>query len=287
MEGISFNMGYSVEDPMFYTLEGDPDIFETLGLEFVRGKAFNRNYSSTSTEYILNREGMKLLGEDILNKNIRVKHGGVTLGPVIGVVQDFNFRSLHTPIAPLVICQNPMNYQFLLFKVNTEDLKNTLSYMKTTWNQIFPDIPFDFQFLSQTYDQLYQIEAKIGNMILTFTIIAIIIAFSGLFGLSSFAALRRTKEVGIRKVLGSSISSLIFLFIRENLRLILIAFLLAVPLGYYFMNDWLERFAYRIKIGFDIMLFALGSVVFIAIVSILYQAIRAATTDPVETLRYE
>jgi len=287
MEGISFNMGYSVEDPMFHTLEADPDIFETLGLEFHYGRSFNLKYSETRTEYILNEVGMKLLGEDIINKQIRVKHGGVTLGPVVGVVNDFNFTSLHTPIAPLVICQNPARYQFLLFKVNTEDIEITLSYMKLTWDQLFPNLPFDYQFLSQTYNDLYRLEAKAGNIMLSFTIIAIVIAFSGLFGLSSFAALRRTKEVGIRKVMGSSAGSLIFLFIRENLRLILVAFMLAVPAGYLFMNKWLEGFAYRIRIGLDIFLVALGSVILIAVISILYQAIKAAMTNPVETLRYE
>jgi putative ABC transport system permease protein len=287
MEGISFNMDFSVDDPMLYTLEADPDIFETLGLNFIRGRRFNREYSPTSTEYILNEKGMNLLGEDILNKKIRVKHGGVTLGPVVGIVQDFNFSSLHTPIAPLVICQNPDRYQFMIFNLNTENLESTITHMRSTWNRLFPDLPFDFQFLASAYNNLYRMEAKAGNIMLAFTIIAIVIAFSGLFGLSSFEALQRTKEVGIRKVLGSGIGSLVFLFIYENFRLIMVAFLFAVPLGYYFMNKWLEGFAYRIHIGFDIIFIALGSVVFIAVISILYQAVRAAMANPVDTLRYE
>lgn len=287
MEGISFNMGFSTEDPMFFTLEADSDIFRTLGLDLIQGHGFNHEYSESYTEYIVNEQGLNSLGEDILNRNIRVKHGGVTLGPVVGVVKNFNFASLHTEIAPLVICQNPMAYQFLLFKVNIQDFGSTLSYMKTTWSRIFPSLPFDFQFLSQAYDQLYQMEAKAGNMLLAFTVIAILIAFSGLFGLSSYSALRRTKEVGIRKALGSSVLSLIFMFVRENLRLILVAFILAVPLGYYFMNRWLEGFAYHVRIGMDIILFSLACVVFIATISIIYQAVKAALTNPVETLRYE
>jgi putative ABC transport system permease protein len=159
--------------------------------------------------------------------------------------------------------------------------------MKSTWNRILPDLPFDYLFLSQAYNQLYQMEAKAGNMMLAFTIIAILIAFSGLFGLSSFSALRRTKEVGIRKVLGSSVTALIFMFVLENLRLILVAFTLAVPLGYYFMNRWLEGFAYHVPIGFGILFFSLVCVVIIAAISIIYQAIKAAMTNPVETLRYE
>ncbi len=286
-EGISFNMGFSVEDPMFFTLEADQDVFKTLGLELVQGHGFNHEYSENNTEYIVNEQGMKMLGEEMLSRDIRVKHGGVTLGPVVGVVNDFNYASLHTDIGPLVICQNPMAYQFLLFKVNTQDLERTLSYMKSTWNRILPDLPFDYQFLSQAYNQLYQMEAKAGNMMLAFTIIAILIAFSGLFGLSSFSALRRTKEVGIRKVLGSSVTALIFMFVLENLRLILVAFTLAVPLGYYFMNRWLEGFAYHVQIGFGILFFSLVCVVIIAAISIIYQAIKAAMTNPVETLRYE
>ncbi len=287
MEGISFNMGFSVEDPMFYTFEADPDIFNTLGLELIQGRGFINEYSEGYTEYILNKQGMKELGEDILNRNIRVKHGGVTLGPVVGIVNDFNFASLHNGIGPLVICQNPTAYQFLLFKFNTQDVGSTISFMKSTWNQIFPDLPFDFQFLSQAYDHLYRMETKAGNLMLAFTLVAILIAFSGLFGLSSFSALRRTKEVGIRKVMGSSILSLVFMFVKENLKLILVAFIVAVPVGYSIMNRWLEGFEYRVRIGIDIIVITLGCIVIIATISIIYQAIKAALTNPVETLRYE
>ena len=287
MEGISFDMGFTVEDPMFYTFEADPDIFNTLGIELIQGRGFINEYSEGYTEYILNKQGMKELGEDILNRNIRVKHGGVTLGPVVGIVNDFNFASLHNGIGPLVICQNPTAYQFLLFKINIQDVGSTISFMESTWNQIFPDLPFDFQFLSQAYDHLYKMETKAGNLMLAFTLVAIMIAFSGLFGLSSFSALRRTKEVGIRKVMGSSTLSLVFMFIKENLQLILVAFIAAVPVGYYIMNRWLEGFEYRVRIGVDIIVITLGCIVIIATISIIYQAIKAALTNPVETLRYE
>jgi putative ABC transport system permease protein len=286
-EGISFNKGWSVDDPLLYTLEADPDVFKTLGLKFIEGRNFNHEYSGSYTEYIINEEGSKLLGPDILNMNIRVKHGGVTLGPVVGIIQDFNFSSLHSRIAPLVISQNPGNYQFLLFNVKTEDIGNTLAYMKKSWERILPDLPFDFQFLSQAYENLYQMEAKAGNMMFTFTVIALVIAFSGLFGLSSFTALRRTKEVGLRKVLGSALNSIVFMFVRENMKLVLFAFIIAVPVGYFFMNRWLTGFAYHIRIGFDIMLISLGSVMIIATLSIIYQAVRAAMANPVDTLRYE
>lgn len=289
-EGISRNMGYSAEDPMMYFLEGDRNIFKALGLKIVQGHVFNNEYSMEYSEYVVNEEGMKLLGpelQDVVNHNIRVKHNGLTLGPVIGIVKDFNFASLHDDIGPLVICQNPDRYQFILFKVNTTDIKSTLSYMQNTWKSIFPDLPFDYRFLDQEYDNLYKMDSKAGQIMFIFTLMAIFIAVIGLFGLSSYEAIQRTREVGIRKVLGSDVGQIIALFVKENLKLILIASAIAVPVGFISMNKWLESFSFRISIGVGIPLIAVSVVIFIALLTVIFHAIKAAITDPVKTLRYE
>jgi putative ABC transport system permease protein len=283
-------MTYSDEDVEVFFLHTDKDFFATMGLEILKGKLFTREYSEENSEYIVNRAGMHALGEDpesLFNRSIRIKHGGITLGPVVGLVDDFNFASLHEQIGPLVISQNPSWYSYLLFKLQTGDPTETLAYMKNTLKEIVPGMPFEYKFLDQEFDNLYKTEIRLSRIVTIFTVLAIFIACIGLFGLSAYDTMQRTKEIGVRKVMGSSTAQVVSLFLKENIRLIIISLVIAIPSSYWVMNIWLQDFAYRINIGFSIILMAMIFVLGITLLTVTYHAVRAAFINPSETLRYE
>lgn len=289
-EGVSDNMTYNPEDVEMFFLHADTDFFQTMGIDLLKGKLFTREYSQDYTEYIVNNAGVQALGEDlqsIFDRQIRVKHPGITLGPIIGVIEDFNFASLHDLVGPLVISQNPSRYQYLLFKIEPGVPTETLSHMKNSLKEIVPDVPFEFQFMDQEFDNLYKSEIKLSNIVIVFTILAIFIACIGLFGLSAYDTMQRTKEIGIRKVMGSTILQIVVLFISENIRLIIISLILALPLSYVLMNLWLQEFAFRIRIGFPIIVSASIFIMVITLITITYHALRAAVVNPSDTLRYE
>jgi len=171
-------MGYSSEDPHFNYLETDQDFFKTMGVEIVRGSGFTREYSMDYTDYLVNEAGSELLksaDEDILGKNIRVKHDGITLGPIVGIVKDFNFASLHNDIGPLVICQNPGRYSALLFKIRSENIDETLSFMGTKWKKLSNGTPFDYSFMDEEFDKIYKTENRAGQLFIAFMVMAIFI----------------------------------------------------------------------------------------------------------------
>jgi len=289
-EGVSNTMSYSPEDVEMFFLHADKDFFSTMGLDIEAGKMFNKEYSPEVTEYIVNEAGMHALGETpetLFSRNIRVKHDGITLGPVVGLVDDFNFASLHNRIGPLVISQNPSWYAYLLFKIAPGDPTEALDYMQTTLKALVPEMPFVYQFLDQEVDKLYKSEIKLSRIVSVFTFLGMFIASIGLFGLSAFDTLQRTKEIGIRKVIGSSSRQVVTLFIKENLKLIVISLLIAIPSSYLVMERWLQNFAYRIQIGAGIVLIAISFVLIITLLTVIYHAAKASLVNPVNSLRYE
>ncbi len=289
-EGVSNNMKYQPEDVTMFFLHADRDFFQTMGIEIQAGDMFRKEYSSEQTEYIVNKAGMYALGETtetLFARNIRVKHGGITLGPIIGLVDDFNFASLHDQIGPLVISQNPNWYKYLLFKIRPGDPTATLQYMKVTLKEIVPGMPFEYQFLDQEFDRLYKSEIKLSRIVSVFTFLALFIACIGLFGLTAFDTMQRTKEIGVRKVMGSSALQIVILFLKENIKLITISMLIAIPSGYLIMDRWLQDFAYRIDIGISIVVIAVFSVIGVTLLTVTYHAVRTAFINPSETLRYE
>ncbi len=289
-EGVSNNMKYQPEDVTMFFLHADRDFFQTMGIEIQAGDMFRKEYSSEQTEYIVNKAGMYALGETtetLFARNIRVKHGGITLGPIIGLVDDFNFASLHDQIGPLVISQNPNWYKYLLFKIRPGDPTATLQYMKVTLKEIVPGMPFEYQFLDQEFDRLYKSEIKLSRIVSVFTFLALFIACIGLFGLTAFDTMQRTKEIGVRKVMGSSALQIVILFLKENIKLITISMLIAIPSGYLIMDRWLQDFAYRIDIGVSIVVIAVFSVIGVTLLTVTYHAVRTAFINPSETLRYE
>jgi len=179
------------------------------------------------------------------------------------------------------------DYNYLLVKINSQDFRKTLSFIEQKWQVIAPHRPFEFAFLDQEFDALYRSEERVGQLFFVFAGLAIAIACLGLFGLASFTAEQRTKEIGIRKVLGASIPEILLLLSKEFTRLVAIAFVVALPFAYISMNSWLQNFAYRIDIGAFTFIFAGVVTIAIALMTVSYQAIKAALANPVEALRYE
>ena len=201
-------------------------------------------------------------------------------------MKDFHLQSLHRPIAPLLIYLDPEKVNYVSVKIASEDIPETLAFIEQTVGTFTP-YPFAHRFLSEVFAQLYETERKLGQLFGFFTLLALVIASMGLFGLAAYTAEQRTKEVGVRKVLGASVPSLVMLLSKEFTRLVVVAFVVAVPVAYLLMNRWLEAFAYRVEIGPMVFVVALLSVLLIAWLSVSYQALRAARVNPVQSLRYE
>ncbi len=273
-----------------YSLIVDPDFVKALGLKLVAGRDFSwERPSDWSDGYILNETAARMIGwrpDSAINQSLIAWYHK---GRVIGVVKDFNFRSLRRGIEPVVMVMDSslVSAQGIVIKMSSKDIPATLSYIDRTWKQFSPDFPFDFHFLDQSFDQLYRSEQRLSEIFLTFSVLAILIACLGLFGLAAYATQQRTKEMGIRKVLGASIPQVVSLIAGDFIRLVIIANVIAWPLAYYAMERWLQSFAYRIDMGLWSFIFSGGLALMIALATVTAQAVRAATANPVEALRYD
>ena len=206
---------------------------------------------------------------------------------VIGVVKDFHYKTHKAAIEPLYLRLTTETSNFVLAKLRPGDLPGTLRAMEAVWDRMAPALPFRYSFLNDEFDALYRAEQRLGRLFGALAFFAIVVACLGLFGLAAFTAEQRTKEIGIRKVFGASVAGLVALLSKDFLRLVLIAFVVAVPVAYLAMNRWLEDFAYRTDLGIGIFALAGGLALGIALLTVSYQAIRAALADPVKALRYE
>jgi putative ABC transport system permease protein len=207
--------------------------------------------------------------------------------PIIGVMKDFNTASLHQEIGPLAITLGRFPMPFVSVRIRPNDVPSTLAYLEQTWNRFLPGQPFEYSFLDQDFNDLYQADQRLGQIFTIFAGLAILIACLGLFGLASFTTQQRTKEIGVRKALGASVPGIVVLLSKEFTKLVLIAFVIAAPVAYFAMQKWLEDFAYRTSIG--ALTFAAAGIIalLIAWLTVSYQSIRAASIDPVKALRYE
>jgi putative ABC transport system permease protein len=203
------------------------------------------------------------------------------------VIEDHHISSLHEEIEPLVMIHFPQFFYAMAVKINSENIPQTLSSIEKTWNKFIPEFPFTYSFLDEYIDRLYRGDEQTARIVRTFSIIAIFIACLGLFGLAAFAAERRTKEIGIRKVLGATSSKITLLLSTEFTKWVLVANIIAWPIAYYAMNRWLQGFAYRISIGLWTFVLAAVLAFVIALLTVSYQALKAAIANPVEALRYE
>ncbi len=265
------------------------DFAAVYGLELVAGRDFSKSFSTdTNFVYLTNVAAIKkydlnpALGKFIASGDLNPRRG-----QIVGILQDFHFAPLHQPLEPLIVglFNGPLPY--ISVKLRSEDLAGAVSQIEKRWAQFEPDRPLEFSFLDDQLDQAYRFEAQLGQVVSYFTGLAIFIACLGLFGMASFAAEQRTKEIGIRKVLGASVAGVIALLSQEFTKLVLAGFVLAAPLAYFAMQRWLSDFAYRITLGPEIFLLAGALALIIAWLTVSYQAVKAALANPIESLRYE
>jgi putative ABC transport system permease protein len=268
-------------------LSVDYDFIETLGLQLAEGRSFSREFSSDSCSYILNQAATKAMGFDTpVGQRIAVIEK-MEEGPVIGVVRDFHFQTLNAKIEPLVLFVYNDIFKLLYVKIRPENTPATLAHMEKTWKKFESHYPFNYEFVDEGFDSLYRSEMRISAIFSYATILAIAISCMGLLGLAAFLSEQRTKEIGVRKVLGASIINVISHLSHEFLWMVLIANIFAWPLAYFATNKWLQDFAYHINIGWSVFVLAAVLALLIAIVTVCFQSIKAALANPVDSLRYE
>lgn len=269
----------------FQIIRTDYDFLETYEMELAQGRFFNASMATDSLNVIINEQTANLMNvEEPLNHP--VTFWGRT-GRIVGIVKDFHFRSLHSPIEPLVISLRPENSVLLNLRISNHDQAASLAFLEETLNEINPDYPFEYTFVKDSYEAQYQSEMVVGTLGNYFSGIAIFIALVGLFGLASFAAEQRIKEIGIRKVLGAGVLNIILQMSKGFLLLVGIGFLMAIPISYFFMTEWLQAFTYRTELGLSTFFMAGIVSILITIVTISYHAVRAANSNPLQSLRYE
>lgn len=271
----------------------DFDFFKLLDMEIIAGRDFSSIFATDATDaFIVNEEAAKLIGlEKIIGKRIRTQG---KQGAIIGVVEDAHFKSLHHKIHPQIFYlmtnydQSAMDlYGTMLIKIKAGKISEGVAAIEHTWKKFNPDVPLEYHFLDETIEKQYGFEAKVSAISDYFTMLAVVISCLGLFGLATFTAERRTKEIGIRKILGASVPGIVRLFNKEFVFLVIVANLLAWPIAWLAMHTWLQDFAYRIEIGWWIFALAGGLALLIAMVTVSSQAIKAALANPVEALRFE
>ncbi|KPJ70007.1 hypothetical protein AMJ44_01380 [candidate division WOR-1 bacterium DG_54_3] len=267
----------------------DFDFIPTLGMEIKKGRNFSRDFpTDVDDAYIVNEAAVKNFGwKEPLGKKIIWAGDKNKKGFVIGVVKDFHYKSFHQKIEPLVLHMTPGIGSYASIRTKSENIIKTMSFIKNKWAEFNPGHPFDYFFLNDQYDKLYRSEEKMGQVFRYFTFLALFISCLGLFGLSSYVLEQRTKEIGIRKVLGASVSGIIIMLSKEFSKCVLLANVFGWPIVYFLMNRWLGNFAYRINISFWTFLLSALIVIAISMLTVSYQSIKAATTNPVNSLRYE
>lgn len=267
--------------------QGDFNYANTFGLQLVAGKFYGD--SDTAREYVVNETLVKKCGiknpQEAIGKMLRI--GGRKPMPVTGVVKDFKQASLREEIQPIVIFPNKRWYQTAGIKLSSNNLAKSKDEIKTLWDKYFPEYVYNASFLDENINRFYANEQRISMMYKVYAIIAIFISCLGLYGLVSFMVVQKTKEVGIRKVLGASVQSIMYLFSKEFTILISIAFVLAAPAAWYLMNSWLKDFAYKIEIGVGVFVIAILASILIAWITVGYKSFRAAVANPVKSLRTE
>lgn len=265
------------------------DFFETLGMNLIEGRAFSKTFPTDEREsVIINRTAMERFGwKTAQGQKLDLPHIPNTKGSVIGVVDDFHFTSLHETIGPLLLFLMPHRNDFVFVKFRSGDPAPMIASVEAAWNKLLPNYPFEYTFLDERIQGIYQADERFAQLTTIFSVLAIIIACLGLFGLAAFSAQQRTKEIGIRKVLGATVTHILRLLAGEFMLLIIAANIIAWPVGYYAMNSWLKDFAYRVEMGFGIFILATGVTLIIALATVCVQAVKAAVANPVEALKYE
>ena len=284
---IHYDGSNKQNSPTMSYLEIDKDFVKTFGIHLKEGYLPGDTASPYSgTQYVMNESAVRKLGwAEPVGKKLSCYNGKD--GFVTGIIGDFHFKTLHKEIEPLFLYIREEAPKYLAVKLNTTDIRSSVEFIKQQWNNIVPDSPFEYFFYDNFYDNLYKKEALLGKIIFIFSMIAIMIACMGLFGLAAFFSERRTKEIGVRKANGALIIEVITMLNREFIKWVVISFIIATPVSWYAMHKWLQTFAYKTEMSWWI--FALAGIlsIGIALITVSWQSWRAATRNPVEALRYE
>lgn len=269
----------------------DDDFIPVYKIDMVAGRAFQKEMKTDLMgTFLINEAAVRAFGwsrpEEALGKRLKTGYGG-RVNSIIGVTKDFHYRGLQSEVEPLVMEFLPSIFGYITLSINITDLNDTLASVRSQWKALWPGNPFEYFFLDTDFDQQYRADEQIGNIFGIFTFLGLFIACLGLLGLASFTAESRTKEIGIRKVLGASVGGIVLMLSKQFNKWVLLANGIAWPIAYYFMHRWLKNFAYRIDLGVWIFLLSGIFVLLIVILTVCYQSIRAAVVNPVDSLRYE
>jgi len=269
----------------------DENYIPTLNIKLLSGRNLSPDFSTDSNAIVINEAAAKLLGDnDLLNKKLYhvtdVETKKVEAPHIIGVIKNFNFNSLHDLVTPLALAPGKENGSITV-RLNTDNISGVLTQIKNKWQSMTQGEPLTYSFMDEAFNNQYLAEQQTGKIFITFAALAIFIACLGLFGLVAYAAEQRTKEIGIRKVLGATAANIAGMLSKDFLKLVFIASLIAFPVAWFAMNKWLQDFAYRITIGWQVFFIAAFVALIIAFITISYQSIKAAMTNPVKSLRTE
>lgn len=275
----------------------DEYFIETMQMKIIQGRDFSTDFGTDVTASILINEtaAQALPWDNPIGKRMKRTSGerdesgewGFVESTIVGVVKDFHFRSLHEEIRPMVMFSKPDWFTYLSLRVNPQSLPETMNFVEETWRRFEPSRPLDTFFLEERFDQMYSAEQRFGKTFTGFATLAIFIACLGLFGLASFVTEQRTKEIGIRKVLGASASRIVVQLARDFTKWVILANVLAWPAAWFVMENWLQGFAYRVELGLDLFLLSGLLALIVAVSTVCYQSVRASLADPVSSLRYE
>jgi putative ABC transport system permease protein len=282
--------GFSYEESlMMGRVSVDSDFIKTFGIELTAGRNFSHEFSTDKKYSILiNEMAVKEIGwDDALGKQITELVEIEVPKTVIGVVRNFHTDSLHNPLDPICIDQNPDNFSYITVRLGPGNVSETMKLLETKWKELDSSGTFDYAFLENSLVAQYRVEERLSEIFTYFSILAIVIACLGLFGLASFTAEQKTKEIGIRKVLGAPVSGIVLLLSKEFTKWIIAANIFAWPIAYFVMNKWLQNFAFRISIGIGSFLLAASLALLIAMITVSYQSLKAALANPIDSLRYE
>lgn len=266
-------------------IQVDYDFLETLGMELVEGRDFSPELRGNVPNYIVNEAMIDLMGEE--------GYAGASFsmwrekGNIVGVVKNFNFKSLAHQIEPLVLKLEPTRTRTVMVRLSNAQMQNTLAKLESIWEKVCPGLPFNYRFLDETYGSLYRAEQTISTLTAWFAALAVIVSCLGLLGLAAFMAGQMRKEVGIRKVVGASVISIVWLFSKAFVKWIIVSNLIALPLAYMIMTDWLQNYTYRKSIGIDLMAGTFAFSLLLALLTVLYQSLKTAHTNPAEVLASE
>jgi len=274
-------------------ISADHDFMETYGFQLTHGRGFSREFSTDlGGAVVLNMAAVRELGytlEEVIDRKLlmAVSETEFTELSVIGVVDDFHFKSLHRAIEPLALMVRPDRTRIISVRTLPGDMRETLAFIEEKWTEIFPGEEFNYSFLDRKIALLYESEGRMRDIFLIFSALSIFVACLGLFGLAAFTAEERTKEIGVRKVLGASSANILLLLSREFAKWVIAANLIAWPVAYYAMDRWMQNFAYRTNLGIWPFLLSAVLALAIALLTVGFQSVKAARADPVDSLRYE